>query len=270
MTPLPAHAHPPTFERPHQADPYGIMRGEREDHLFRTAMIVGTVAAFAGPVAAQTSGFYVRGDIGIALGTSSNEFDTAPGAYNESLGNNLIWGKPEPGVIFDLGVGYRFAPFLRVEGSVGYIPSMVFNGTFNDPPSSTTRANISALVGLASAYIDFAGLFGPLPGNIQPFVLGGVGFATVTNGAESDYRNGQYANTFSGMTVTNVAWTAGAGVGVPLSRRLTFDLTYRYLDLGQRFVGPVLTSASGSQEVLTLDRANLQVHTIMVGLRFEL
>ncbi len=236
----------------------------------RIAAVVGTLAVLTGPLAAQTSGFYVRGDVGIALGTASNEFDTAPGAYNESLGNNFIWGKPDPGVMLDAGVGYRFAPFLRFEGSIGYIPSMAFNGTFNDPPSSTTRTNIGAVVGLASAYIDFAGLFGRLPGNIQPFILGGAGFATVINGPESDYRNGQYANTFSGMTVTNVAWTAGAGVGVPISSRLTLDLTYRYLDLGQRFVGAVLTSSSGSQEVLTLDRANLQVHTIMVGFRFEL
>lgn len=238
--------------------------------MIRIGMVAGLVVALASPVAAQSTGFYVRGDVGIALGTSSNEFDTAPGADNASLGNTMIWGRLDPGVMFDVGAGYRFAPFLRFEGSIGYIPSMAFSGNFNGSSSNTAQASVSALVGLANAYLDFAGLFGRLPGNIQPFVLGGAGFATVTNSGENDYNNGRYSNTFSGATVTNFAWTAGAGVGVPISPRLTLDVTYRYLDLGQRFVGQLLTSPSGPPEFLTYDRANLQVHTIMVGLRFEL
>ena len=238
--------------------------------MIRILVVAGVLAAVAGPAIAQSGPFYIRGDVGIALGTPSNEYDTVPSADNASLGSDVIWGRPNPGVLFDAGIGYRFAPFLRFEGTIGYVPSMAFNGTFGSSSSATTQSSISALVGLASGYLDLVGLFGPMPGNIQPFILGGVGFANVTNGAESDYNGGRYSNTFSGATVTNVAWTVGAGVGVPLSSRLTLDVMYRYLDLGQRFVGPLLSSPSGAQDLLTLDRADFRVHSITVGLRFAL
>ncbi len=170
--------------------------------------------------------------------------------------------------MFDIGAGYRFAPFLRLEGTIGYIPSIEFNGTFSTS-TVTARSNVSALVGLATAYLDFAGLFGSLPGNVQPFVLGGAGFANVTNGAEDDYANGVYLNTFSGTTMTNLAWTAGAGIAIPLAPSIMLDVTYRYLDLGERRVGPSLT-AFGTQVSLSQDRADLQVHTVMIGLRFAM
>lgn len=228
----------------------------------------GVLVTLAGPVAAQSSGIYLRGDFGLAFGTWSTETDLNPGAANASLGFSPLWGKTGTGVMVDLGAGYRFAPFLRFEGTIGYLPSIEFNGTFASS-TVTARSSISALVGLATAYIDIAGLFGKLPYDIQPFVLGGAGFATVFNGSEDAYFNGQYLNTFSGATITNVAWTAGAGIGVPLTPRLMLDLTYRYLDLGERRVGPLLTSPAG-QVLLTQDRADMQVHNVMIGLRFAL
>jgi opacity protein-like surface antigen len=234
----------------------------------RLVAVAGMLVVLAGPAVAQSSGIYLRADVGLALGTWSTETDLSPGAVNASLGTDRISGKTGTGVMFDVGAGYRFAPFLRLEGTIGYIPSIEFNGTFSSS-TVTARSNISALVGLATAYVDFAGLFGSLPGNIQPFVLGGAGFATVNNGAEDDYFNGRYLNTFSGTTMTNVAWTAGAGIGIPLTPSLMIDVTYRYLDLGERRVGPSLTGFGG-QVSLSQDRADLQVHTVMIGLRFSM
>lgn len=231
--------------------------------------IAGVLAVLGGPAAAQSTGIYIRGDVGAALGAPSTETDTNPGASNASLGNDLIWGTPGASVIFDFGVGYRFAPFLRFEGTIGYIPSMAFNGTFDSAPTVTARSTLSALVGMASGYLDFAGLLGTLPGNVQPFIVGGVGFANIYNGPEDDFVNGVYANTFSGNTMTNLAWSAGAGIGIPLSPRLMLDVTYRFIDLGERRVGPAL-SVAGTTVFLSQDRADLQVHTVMIGLRFAL
>jgi opacity protein-like surface antigen len=105
---------------------------------------------------------------------------------------------------------------------------------------------------------------------VQPFILGGLGFATVTNGQEDDYANGVAFNgSISGATQTNLAWTVGGGVGVPVADRLTVDLTYRWLDLGERRTGSSLLF-NGASAPTTPDRADLRVHTIMVGLRYQL
>ena len=78
---------------------------------------------------------------------------------------------------------------------------------------------------------------GRLPGGLQPFVLGGVGFANIANGGENDYSNGTFATRSAARPPTNLAWTVGGGIGIPLDDRLTLDVTYRWLDLGERRVG---------------------------------
>jgi opacity protein-like surface antigen len=237
--------------------------------MARVLLFAAAFLFVADAATAQSSRFYVRGDLGLALGTPSVETDTNPGSATASLGADTINGTFGNGMIFDAGVGYRAFSFLRLEGSIGYIPNLTFGGAFGSTTSSTTYGNVSALIGFATANFDLTALTGRLPGGFQPFVLGGVGFANIANGGENDYSNGTYRNTFGGATTTNLAWTVGGGIGIPLADRLTLDVTYRWLDLGERRVGPILNSF-GSLATLTQDRADLRVHAIMLGLRYEL
>ena len=219
---------------------------------------------------AQTSRFYLRGDIGLALGTPSVETDTDPGSAIASLGPTTINGNFGTGMMFDAGVGLQAFPFLRLEGTIGYIPSLAFKGNFGNNPSTSSQSTVSALVGLATANVDIAAFTGRLPGGLQPFVLGGLGFATVTNGQEDDYANGVAFNgSISGATQTNLAWTVGGGVGIPIADRLMVDLTYRWLNLGERRTGSALLF-NGRSTPTTPDRADLRVHAIMLGLRYQL
>jgi opacity protein-like surface antigen len=219
---------------------------------------------------AQTSRFYLRGDIGLALGTPSVETDTDPGSAIASLGPTTINGNVGTGMMFDAGVGFQPFSFLRLEGTIGYIPSLAFKGNFGNNPSGTAQGTVSALVGLATANIDIAAFTGRLPGGVQPFVLGGLGFATVTNGQEDDYANGVAFNgSISGATQTNLAWTIGGGVGIPVADRLTLDVTYRWLNLGERRTGSFLLF-NGQSAPTTPDRADLRVHSVMLGLRYQL
>ena len=68
---------------------------------------------------------------------------------------------------------------------------------YTTKPAATTQSTVSALVVLATANIDIAAFTGRLPGGLQPFVLGGVGFATVTNGQEDDYFGGAFNGSIS-------------------------------------------------------------------------
>jgi opacity protein-like surface antigen len=219
---------------------------------------------------AQSSRFYLRGDLGLVLGTPAVETDTDPGSALASLGPTTINGNYGTGMMFDAGVGFRAFPFLRLEGTIGYLPSLAFKGNFGNTPSGTTQGTVSALVGLATANVDISAFTGRLPGGLQPFVLGGLGFATVNSGQEDDYTNGVAFNgSISGATQTNLAWTVGGGVGIPVMDRLTLDLTYRWLNLGERRTGSSLLF-NGASAPTTPDRADLRVHTIMVGLRYQL
>jgi opacity protein-like surface antigen len=238
--------------------------------MIRVLLFVAAFALAAHAANAQTSRFYLRGDLGVVLGTPAVETDTDPGSAIASLGPTTINGNYGTGMMFDAGVGFRAFPFLRLEGTIGYIPSLAFKGNFGNTPSGVTQSTVSALVGLATADIDLTAFTGRLPGGLQPFLLGGLGFATLTNSREDDYANGVvYNGSISGATETNLAWTVGGGVGIPLAERLTLDITYRWLDLGERKVGPTL-SFNGASAPSTQDRSDLRVHTIMLGLRYQL
>jgi opacity protein-like surface antigen len=233
--------------------------------LFAMALLFAAQGADA-----QSSRFYLRGDLGLVLGTPAVETDVDPGSAIASLGPTTINGTYGTGMMFDAGVGFRALPFLRLEGTIGYLPSLAFKGNFGNTPSATTQGTVSALVGLATANVDLSAFTGRLPGGIQPFLLGGLGVATVTNSPEYDYTNGVAFNgSISGATQTNLAWTVGGGVGIPVTDRLMLDVAYRWLDLGERRVGPTL-SFNGATAPTTYDRADLRVHTIMVGLRYQL
>ena len=84
---------------------------------------------------AQSSRFYLRGDLGLVLGTPAVETDTDPGSAIASLGPTTINGNYGTGMMFDAGVGFRAFPFLRLEGTIGYLPSLAFKGNFGNNPS---------------------------------------------------------------------------------------------------------------------------------------
>ena len=204
------------------------------------------------------------------LGTPAVETDVDPGSAVASLGPTTINGNYGTGMMFDAGVGFRASPSLRLEGTIAHLPSLAFKGNFGNNPAGTTQSTVSALVGLATANVDLTAFTGHLPGGLQPFVLGGLGFATLTNSREDDYANGvAYNGSISGATQTNLAWTVGGGIGFPVTDRLTLDVAYRWLDLGERKVGPTL-SFNGLSAPSTQDRSDLRVHTIMLGLRYQL
>ncbi len=93
---------------------------------------------------------------------------------------------------------------------------------------------------MANAYIDInASRY------VRPYIGGGIGtaFYTVKND-DIDMKE----------TGNNFAWNAGAGVGVKLTRNLTFDTGYRYVDMG----------------TVELDNQDMQfsAHEAYAGLRF--
>jgi len=214
------------------------------------------------------SGIYVRGDLGIALGTESTESDTNPGARNASLPNQRIVGGMDNSFTGGVGIGYRITPLFRVEASYTHVATALFKGNFVPGVGSAT-GKVDSEVGLVSGYFDAAPLAGPLPLNLQPFVTLGLGITYNNTHTETDLNaTGAVVNFFSGAIHHDLAWSAGAGVGLPVGDSVVFDLTYRYLDLGERRTGTQLISPAGvTTGVLTPDRANLQVHTVTVGAR---
>jgi opacity protein-like surface antigen len=242
------------------------------------AVIGAAIAVLPSAAFAQmpnwTNGIYVRGDLGAGFGSESTERDTDPNATNFSLGTTQITGSTGTGFLGDVGVGFRVSPVFRIEATYLHLGSMDFRGNFAPGPGSA-RASVSADIGMANAYIDLdtwttpvLARIDPMLGKLQPFLVGGLGVTVNHNGDETDSLGGVPVNSFAGADHTDFAWALGAGVGYPICDGVVVDLMYRYLDLGQRLTGTVLSDSSGARAVQTPDTANLQTHVVTVGLRW--
>ena len=230
------------------------------------AAALGMVLAAAPGRAEQPMGFYIRGDLGLALvrPMEFRDIDPATGIF----GADII---PTQGrtssFLFDGGVGWRFTPAFRIDATLGYLPHIHFDGTQSDAAHFT--GNITSFVGLANGYVDFCGLFpASMPRWINPFLVGSVGFAVNHLGSANDaFFAPSPEEPVTGATHTDLAWGVGAGFGLPVNERLSFDVTYKYTDYGEVRTG---TSASflGMTFTGTAAKANLRANTLTFGARY--
>ncbi len=117
-----------------------------------------------------------------------------------------------------------------------------------------------------NGYVDFGGLAGLPASSAQPYLVASLGAARNQLDNVSLTAGGSTFLTINGKTTTDVAWGLGAGIGFPLGRFVTFDLMYKYLDLGQAKSSNLVTAAGVTTQATAIT-AELHVHTITAGFR---
>jgi opacity protein-like surface antigen len=198
------------------------------------------------PVPIESSGWYLRGDVGLAVDASNITMSVSPNplvglpadAFN-SFYNPTI----SAAGLFDVGVGYQWNNWLRFDVTGEYRGGSEFQ-TLEQVgiPSTLTqnanwyRGNLSSIIVLANAYVDLGTWYG-----VTPFVGGGVGYARNTLSGVTDtgfnypagaagFPTGGYLG--NGST-DNFAWALMAGLDYDVTRNLKLEFSYRYLDYGK-------------------------------------
>ncbi|MCY4451404.1 MAG: outer membrane beta-barrel protein [Immundisolibacterales bacterium] len=178
---------------------------------------------------------------------------------------------------FELGLGFRASPLLRLEAGLAYRPTFSFQGEANflergrRQEVSVDASSISAML---AAYLDLPGLGMPRLGPFSPFVGGGIGVSRI----ETDETHMEFPRTRTivpGGHRTDFAWMLVAGLAVSAGERTTLELAWRYADFGTvetgRGTGRVVWR-DASREPLPLDlaetRASLASHGLHLSLRY--
>ena len=207
---------------------------------------------------------YVRGDIGGAFGTDTTfkNLPALPGGAGSTqpstLGNSIMYGG---------GVGVRFNPMFRSDITVDGIRRLNIEGTNARAGGVTSSAHVGSVVGLVNGYFDLNGMWPNIFGRFQPYIDAGVGIARNDLSRTSFALNG-VSTSVTSHAVTQFAWGAGAGVAYAIRPGLLVDIGYKYLDLGEMHSGT--TFLAGGVGVNTPRMvADLKVHTVMAGLRWE-
>jgi opacity protein-like surface antigen len=217
---------------------------------------------------ASQAQLYWRVDGGWSMSTDAN--------LRDKDFNNLPWvcGDPAcstPAELNDVGnspviqggIGWRFSPNFRIDGTLGYRGGYELNDSDGFP--SKYNADVTSWALMANAYYDFNLSWG------KPYVGVGLGVAVNEIGTITNTANIPGAPTFTlpGGTTTDLAWSLQAGIAFQLSPRVTLDVGYRYADLGkiESDAGNATTTGGFFIPVSGLT-GNLRAHELMVGVRF--
>jgi opacity protein-like surface antigen len=192
---------------------------------------------FRAPVVEDYGAWYLRGDIGITNQQVKKIDSPAPGFDTTTM---LVKGFDSAG-LFDVGVGYKFNSWFRVDVTGEYRAGARFSAldTFptGAPPSCPTAFCTDRFEGtksewlfLANAYLDLGTWH-----SVTPFVGAGIGFDRLTLGNFTDTNINAPGGAIGFSTDNskwNFAWALHAGLAYQVTPNFSVELAYRYVDLG--------------------------------------
>ena len=181
-----------------------------------STLAIGSILACATIASAEPthSGYYAVGEAGWAAGVSDNDDAGA----------------------FALGMGYRANEYMRMDMTVGLRPW----GAVHFKGSGDSKSDIWSVPVLANVYATY-----PIYHNIGIYGMGGLGLSWTHTDSITNAK---------GKTRTNFAWTAGAGVEYRMNDCWSFDLGYRFTDLGDaRISGNELYDGKSKRPVRSND-----------------
>ncbi len=223
---------------------------------------------------AQSSGWYLRGDVGYAFtklrganyfqGSNSNmqDFDSAKLDDSFTLGG---------------GVGYQINDYLRTDATVDYLFKSDFKGSTRGDcgacgpdftaVSATSRdsSSLTAVSLLANAYVDIGHY-----GAFTPYVGGGLGGTYIkwdklhnTSCSDADSSSCDETVTHNGRGSWRFTYALMAGTAIDLTCNLKADVGYRYRHIeGGDMFGYAENGGPGYDKGLNL-------HEARVGARYN-
>lgn len=219
----------------------------------------------------QFGGWYLRGDIGMS-NQRLDKLDYFRFSEPEVFGFNND-GDFDSGITGQIGVGYQFNDWFRGDVTAQYRGKTKFDAQDyydtdgipggGDNGTNDYTAKKSEWLFLANAYADLGTYAG-----ITPYVGAGIGASrnTISNFRDVNVvtGGGGYAGDESEW---NLAWALHAGVGIKATERMTIDLGYSYVDLGDAKTGTFYNNdgSTGGESVKFKD---ITSHDFKLGVRY--
>jgi opacity protein-like surface antigen len=238
--------------------------------IFRSSLVASVLVVTATAAHAQ---MYWRADLGYSQANNADihdkNFDNSGiicgdafcdtgGSVNKIGSSSIIGG----------GVGYRFAPNVRGDVTLGYRGGYKLDDTEPGGANARVKADITSLALMANGYYDFA-----TSSKWSPYLGAGLGYAQ--NKADNPTASfGGVTIHVPGGTASGLAWALTAGLSYQLSGQYVLDIAYRYVDLGKIETDSGTGTTTGVPGVPSLSFAydgatgRLTAQELSIGLRF--
>jgi opacity protein-like surface antigen len=217
-------------------------------------------------------GWYIRGYLGMTnqrLGELRTDLYDDPGIEAHGWHDK---GGFASSPLFGGGIGYQFNDWIRGDVTAEYRGSADFNAldwvkfSNSDPYTNDYTARKSEWLFLANGYVDL-GQFGP----IVPYVGAGIGTSRNTI---SQFRDVNVLTNGASWAATeskwNFAWALHAGLGIQATDRMTVDLGYSFVNLGDARTGKLINDdpVNYPQPNDGMKFHKLTSHDLKLGIRY--
>ncbi len=222
---------------------------------------------------AEFSGWYLRGDIGMSNQRVSSLYNVLYNDPGTSVTN--VSKEFDSGMTFGVGAGYQFNSWFRLDVTGEYrgktnfrgldiVSNNFFTGGFF---ADDYYGSKSEWLLLTNFYFDLGTWW-----CFTPFIGAGVGASrnTIHNFRDIGTAPG-IASVAYGLDSSkwNFAWALYAGVGYEVTRNLTLELAYRYVDLGNAQSGDLITYQGVSDVVNPMQFNGITSHDVRLGMRWR-
>ena len=225
------------------------------------------------PVA--VGGWYLRGDIGMSAQQLHGGLQNADFANTDNF-SFLDSGHFSAAPTFQIGAGYQFNDWFRADATVQYRGKADFNALdrYSDPavdadPSTWDGANEYSAkkrewLLMVNGYWDMGTWAG-----VTPYIGAGIGASrnTITDFQDINTPNDGVAYGAS-HTEWNLAWALHTGLGFQVNDRVTIDLGYSYLHLGDAQSGDLVGYDGTNSNYNPMIFDNITSHDFKFGMRY--
>lgn len=216
----------------------------------------------AAPVAVDTGGWYLRGDIGF----SNQKVDelTSP-AYTPAV--TVLKKEVDAAPFGGLGFGYQFNNWFRVDVTGEYRGGAAFRGLDTYGAGSNDYwGTKSEWLFLGNVYLDLGTWW-----CFTPFIGAGIGYSrnTISNWRDINNQTGAtaYADTNSQW---EFAWALHAGIAYQVTNNFTAEFAYRYTSLGDFGTSDMIGFNGVNATYNPIYLNNVTSHDFKVALRWKL
>ena len=221
-------------------------------------------------VAIDLEGYYItaKGGVSKTSDTGTTTFNAINGGLrtlqNEDLGT---------GSAFGFSVGKYLTDSFRLELEAIKRMGYEYDARDTDIPRFTDKAKIETHALFINGFYDFQP-FTMSNTAITPYLGGGVGISRNKMGTTEIYSNGLPGGvTIDGNTINQFAYKLSAGTLVSLTKQLSLDVNYQYVNLGAFKGGTELYLNGVRRADFELQRpingGDIKTQELMVGLQYK-
>ena len=218
--------------------------------------------------AIDLDGFYItpKGGISKSMDTGVILGDTGGGQF-DIKDNDL-----GTGYVFGLSVGKYITNNFRVELEASQRGGLEYDTEYASEPNlgTTTKADIKTQSIFINGFYDFES-FAIINSLVTPYIGGGIGISRNKMGVVTEVTLENEVAYLDGNKVSQFSYKLAAGTLINLTKKLSLDINYQYVDLGSFKSGLDYVASGGATGTLTeaLNDGEIKTQELMVGLQYK-